>query len=171
MRLILAYNQELLERIDALLLQLSDDDLAAPRAILFGSSIGGHFRHILEFYTCLLTRDDEHRFSYDRRRRDPVIEESVIAARACASLCNGLLADEISDRELIMASSLPGDEVLTEQRTTLARELAYLADHSVHHLAMVRIALEQELPHVQFPGHLGVAASTRNHQAQATAAM
>ena len=170
MRLILAYNQELLERIDALLLQLSDDDLSASRAILFGSSLGVHVPHILEFYTCLLAREDEHRFSYDHRRRDPLIGESVIAAHACAARCKGLLADEISDRELYMASALPGGEALTEQRTTLARELTYLADHSVHHLAMVRIALEQELPRVHFPEHLGVAASTRNHQARASAA-
>ncbi|MBK8497236.1 MAG: hypothetical protein IPL52_00105 [Flavobacteriales bacterium] len=81
-----------------------------------------------------------------------------------------MLHDLRHDRELVMESELPGLDGTIVHRTTLKRELAYLADHSVHHLAMVRIALEQELPLVRFPGHLGVAASTRNHQARAVAA-
>lgn len=164
MRSLAVCNTDLLERMDDLLHQLNDEELRVPRAILFGSSIGGHFRHILEFYTGLLAREEDDRFSYDRRRRDPLLEQSVIAARACAQRVIGLLSEQCSDRGLRMVSELPGDAAPTEQQTTLARELAYLVDHGVHHLAMLRIALQQELPHVQFPEHMGVAAATRNHQ-------
>lgn len=163
---LVAYNTSILEKIDALLHQLTDDELKRPIKLLFGSSIGQHFRHILEFYSCLLTELDGDSFSYDRRQRNLLIETEVIAARASAVRNISLLSGLPRDRELVMESELPGLSDLCVQRTTLKRELAYLADHGVHHLAMVRIALEQELPQIIFPEHLGVAASTRNHRAR-----
>jgi len=79
------------------------------------------------------------------------------------------LTETHSDTELLLVSELPGSNEEHMQRTCLARELTYLADHGVHHLAMVRITLVQELPHVSYPQELGVAASTRNHQARQAA--
>lgn len=163
---LVAYNTSILEKIDALLHQFVDDELKRPSKLLFGSSIGQHVRHILEFYTCLLTELNERSFSYDRRQRDLLIETEVIAARASTVRSMSLLSRITGDRDLVMESELPDMTGHCVQRTTLKRELAYLADHGVHHLAMVRIALEQELPHITFPEHLGVAASTRNHQAR-----
>lgn len=166
MQQLIAYNIAILEQLDTLLRQIRNEELARPSKLLFGSSIGQHFRHILEFYGCLLIADQGTCFSYDRRQRNPLIETEVVAARASAVRSIGLLQELPRDRDLLMESELPGTGDRVMQRTTLMRELVYLADHSVHHLAMVRIALEQELPHVVFPQHLGVAASTRNHQAR-----
>ena len=166
MEQLVSYNTSILEKIDALLHQMRDAELSKPSPLLFGGSIGQHFRHILEFYTCLLTELDANSFSYDRRQRNLLIESEVIAARACAVRNIGLLQRITADRDLLMESELPEMEQAVVQRTSLKRELIYLADHGVHHLAMVRIALEQELPHITFPEHLGVAASTRNHQAR-----
>lgn len=166
MQQLIAYNTTILQQLDRLLHQLRDVELCKPCPLLFGSSIGQHFRHILEFYGCLLAAEEGTCFSYDRRQRNPLIETEVIAARASAVRSIGLLRELRVDRELMMESELPGTGDRTALRTTLLRELVYLADHSVHHLAMVRIALEHELPHVVFPEHLGVAASTRNHKAR-----
>lgn len=162
---LITYNTAILEKMDALLEQMTDEDMTRPRGLLFGSSIGQHMRHILEFYSCLLTELEEASFSYDRRQRNLRIETEVGAARMSMHTSMTLLTGLAKDRELTMESELPGLPGYCAQRTTLKRELAYLADHGVHHLAMVRIALEQELPHVVFPEHLGVAASTRNHRA------
>lgn len=163
---LVAYNTSILEKIDALLHQLTDAELGRPSKLLFGSSIGQHFRHVLEFYSCLLTELNAESFSYDRRQRNLLIGTEVIAARASTLRSISVLNTLTRDRELVMESELPGLPEPCVQRTTLKRELAYLADHGVHHLAMVRIALEQELAHITFPEHLGVAASTRNHQAR-----
>jgi uncharacterized damage-inducible protein DinB len=163
MNALVAYNSAVLEKIDHVIVQLSNDELMRKHELLFGSSIGQHIRHILEFYECLLGRANEGVFSYDLRPRNMLIETEVAAARASAVRSIGLLHRLVTDKELTMESELPGDGV-SRQKTTLKRELAYLADHGVHHLAMIRIALEQGLPHVQFPEHLGVAASTRNFQ-------
>ncbi|MCB9182646.1 MAG: DinB family protein [Flavobacteriales bacterium] len=165
MQAIVDYNASILERIDALLVQLTDEDYARPSRLLFGSSIGQHFRHILEFYGCLLMRDGAS-FSYDRRTRDPRLEQEVSAARGSCRASILLLQKISADHALEMESELPDTPLWSAQRTTLKRELAYLADHGVHHLAMIRIALEQELPGIRFPEHLGVAASTRNHRSR-----
>lgn len=166
MKDLIAYNVSVLGKIDRILHQLTDEELARPIALLFGSSVGGHFRHILEFYEELLSNRSTGTFSYDQRKRNLLIATEVIAARASAARSISLLNDVDSDATLSMESELPDTVRSSTQGTTLKRELAYLADHGVHHLAMVRIALEQHLPNVDLPTHLGVAASTRNHHAR-----
>ena len=164
MQQLVAYNIDILRKIDALLMQLSNTQLQRPSALLFGGTIGQHLRHILEFHTCLLANNEVERFSYDRRERNLLIETEVDVARSATDNNIRLMSGITHDHDLAMESELPGSADPVVQRTTLKRELAYLADHGVHHLAMVRMVLEQELPHVVLPEHLGVAVSTRNHR-------
>ena len=44
------------------------------------ASIGGHLRHILEFYECFLDGVDSGHIDYDARKRDQLIERSRTAA-------------------------------------------------------------------------------------------
>lgn len=164
MRDLVDHNIALLAQVDGILQQLDDEQLARGHALLFGGSIGQHLRHILEFYQCLLSGVRAGMFSYDRRRRDPRIETEVVAARASVSWSTHALEELATDQPLKMDADLPSDPLGISATTTLKRELMYLADHGVHHLAMVRIALEQTLPHVRVPDELGVAVSTQNHR-------
>ncbi len=166
MKDLVAYNVSVLRKIDGILHQMSNEELSRPITLLFGSSIGQHMRHILEFYECLLSNAGNRSFSYDRRQRNALIGTEVLAARACAVRNMSLLAELAADRVLTMESELPEPTPWSTQETTLKRELAYLADHGVHHLAMIRIALEQHFPHVHVPESVGVAASTRNYLAR-----
>lgn len=166
MKHLVEYNVSVLRKIDGILHQMSNEELSRSIPLLFGSSIGQHMRHILEFYECLLTNEENGSFSYDRRQRNALIGTEVVAARACAVRSISLLEELTADRMLMMESELPEPAPWSTQSTTLKRELAYLADHGVHHLAMIRIALEQHLPHVRVPENMGVAASTRNYQAR-----
>ena len=161
-----AYNAALLLQTEELLAQLSDDDLAAPRGLLFGSSIGQHLRHIIEYYGLLLSQHPPGVTNYDKRQRDRRIETDVAHARDSIGRCVGLMSMLRADGPLVLESELPGDDAAVRQNTSLLRELTYVADHCVHHLAMVRIIVEQDLPHVCFPEELGVAAATRNHRAR-----
>ncbi len=45
--------REKLSELKELLIQLSNDQIAAPIEALHGSTVGMHMRHILEFYQCL----------------------------------------------------------------------------------------------------------------------
>ncbi len=162
----LTYNTALLQQADELLAQLTDQDLSATRGLLFGGTIGQHVRHILEYYRQLLKEEASGRINYDRRVREPGIERQVDHARAALQDCLARLRALTADRPLILESELPLEERTVSQRTSLLRELTYAADHCVHHLAMVRIVVEHELPGVAFPAELGVAAATRNHRAR-----
>ena len=124
MQPLVAYNVSVLEKIDQVLLQLSDEEMARPSDLLFGSSVGQHFRHILEFYECLLAHVREGSFSYDRRQRNLLIETEVTAARASAVRSISLLKELREDRVLAMESELPDTPDMSSQMTTLKRELA-----------------------------------------------
>lgn len=164
MKTLVDHNIAVLAQVDGILEQLDNEELMRGHALLFGSSIGQHLRHILEFYQCLLAAVHTGTFSYDRRMRDPAIETEVAAARASVAWSTRELVRLGMDQPLKMDADLPGVPLGTGATTTLRRELLYLADHGVHHLAMVRIALEQAFPHVVLPGQLGVAVSTQNHR-------
>lgn len=166
MRTTIEHNLDQLLQVEELLRQLPDEELAAQRTLLFGSSIGQHLRHIIEYYDCLLRQQGTGLVSYDRRERNPLIETRVAVARDMTYRCMHTLGTLEADRRLEMESELPGADRLVQQTTSLLRELTYVADHCVHHLAMVRIVMEQELAHLTFPDHLGVAAATRNYHAR-----
>jgi len=160
------YNAALLHQLDDLLAQLHNADLTAPRSLIFEASIGQHVRHILEYHSLLLKQYGSGRINYDLRERDRRIETEVDHARGTIERCVDELHCIPGDRELLLETELPEGASMVTQGTSLLRELTYVADHCVHHLAMVRIVVRQELPHVAFPQELGVAAATRNHHAR-----
>lgn len=164
MKRLVAYNLSVLEKLDGILSQLDSEAISTPYDLLFGSTIGQHFRHILEFYECLLAGLPACYFSYDRRKRNLMIETDVLTARLSIRNSIAGLAGLTTDLNLTMDSELPGEPEMVSHQTTLSRELAYVADHGVHHLAIIRIALEQFYPQVVIDGNVGVAASTINYR-------
>ena len=44
--------------------------------------------------------------------------------------------------------------------STIGRELIYNIEHTIHHLAIVKIALKATVPSISLPAHFGVAPST-----------
>lgn len=160
------YNAALLHQLDELLAQLNDEELSSARGLLFGGTIGQHVRHILEYYTLLLEHYPSGMINYDLRERDRRIETEVSHARWTASNCSNRIVAITEDHALTLECELPDHGRTAAQRTSLLRELTYVADHCVHHLAMLRIVVQQELPQVVFPDSFGVAAATRNHRSR-----
>ncbi len=160
------HNVALLHQVDDLLRQFDNADLTTPRALLFGGSVGQHVRHIVEYYDLLLSGWPTGEINYDRRERDRRVETDVAYARRAIDRCLDLLRGISADQQLVLESELPADGGTVSQTTSLMRELTYVADHCVHHLAMVRIVVEQELHRIVFPADLGVAAATHNHRAR-----
>lgn len=126
------------------LLQRFDDDIYTrptndrPRA----AGIGPHFRHCLDFYRCFLRDLESGRIDYDLRDRQPELETSVVTALAAVeSIMTSLsiLGDEHARQEVeVHHDEVPGEESVTSwQRSTVARELRFLASHTVHHYALI----------------------------------
>ena len=149
------------KELSALLSKLDIEDYAKTFTILQDNSIGMHVRHVLEFYDCLINGLDTHQVDYDARRRNPVWQSDVQEAiEVIERISNWLSAVQ---QDFTMKLIYHKDFQL-ELDTTLCRELAYNLEHSVHHMAIIRICLQQEFPEIKMAETFGVATSTLTYR-------
>lgn len=143
----------------------------APMDILSGSTIGQHTRHIIEFYNCLLEQYHEEAtpiINYAKRRRDYQIESEPDHALRCVGDIGEKLMEIDASKTCLLDSSEHGlDQLIIP--STVARELVYNIEHTIHHLAIVKIALKSVSPLMDLPAHFGVAPSTIRHRLESCA--
>ncbi len=125
--------------------------------------IGSHFRHCIDFYHCFFSALASGHINYDHRERDGRVETDrrlVIAKlRAIVVRLDELLTvDERREVEVISEDS--GDSPRAS-RSTVRRELQFLLSHTIHHYAIISLALRFQGIEVQSP--FGVALSTLKH--------
>ena len=127
----------------------------------FHSTIGAHFRHVLEHYRCFIAQLDSRLFCYDKRERDQLLEcDADYAARTIDELKAALLA--IDDSHFEAAYLIDDQQTAEPVSTTLQRELLFLQSHTVHHYAIIGAMTRAfgNKPKDDF----GVAIATREHQ-------
>src|SRR5687768_9655841 len=138
--------------------------------LLSGATIGQHTRHIIEFYQCLLEQSSGHStttINYSERRRDYMIETVPGHALNCIDeICTRLNDLNTSQFCMLDTEEHGSDKTVT---TTIGRELIYNIEHTIHHLAIIKIALKSIMPSLQLPEHFGVAPSTIRHRHEACA--
>lgn len=136
------YCEQNLEEIKSLLLQLSNRHYTHRSQLLSGATIGGHVRHVLEFYQSVIFRLETNIINYDKRKRNLMIEnDKEIAIKYIDKICSEL-AVFMNDEALTLVgnfSSSKGEE--SHIKTTLNRELAYCLEHSIHHQALIKVGL------------------------------
>lgn len=156
-----SHKSALLE-IKKLTIVLSEEVYSSPLDILSGSSFGQHMRHIVEFYTCLLSQ--EQVINYDLRTRNQLIEEYP---KSCALAIDEILAqlDEFSSdfesKPLRFENcNFDTDMGVNQIATSFSRELSYCLDHCIHHQYFIKIGLVSlELGHYLHE-EFGIAPST-----------
>ncbi len=138
--------------------QLSCDQYSRPSKILSGATIGQHVRHIIELFTCLENGYTTGVVNYEKRKRDYTIEtDKDFAASLLKSISLNLSKD---NKELILEASY--DELSAESisiATNYFREIAYNLEHTVHHMALIRVGIN-EISNIEVPKSFGVASST-----------
>jgi len=140
---------------------------AMPLELLFGASIGQHTRHFIEFYQCLLDQlvSADRAVNYALRARDLRIEEDPeFASHQIDGICARLLTINGN-----MSCTLVCNEHLEEHSgitvpSNLEREVIYNIEHTIHHLAIIKIGLYAIAPRIALPAHFGVAPSTIQHK-------
>jgi hypothetical protein len=156
---------ELLIQGESLLTGIDMASYARRVPMVFNASIGGHYRHCLDHFSCLLHRGVEGVIDYDHRERDGRIEQEPVHALAAT---RQLLADlrDIDPAALerpVMArcevSYESGDSPVTA--STVGRELVYAIAHGIHHYAMISVIAR--LQNIGLPEDFGVAPSTVAH--------
>lgn len=154
--------QKQIADIIGVLRQLSSSEYAQELSILNGSSIGKHIRHVIEFYEALFIAQKTQKLCYDQRERKMILEDNLTYTinflEAMSQECS-LLAQNVP---LLMQAKYAENNY--EVATSLHREIIYNIEHTVHHLAIIRIALMECFPNIEIPENFGYAASTIQFQ-------
>jgi len=131
----------------------------------FQSTIGAHFRHVLEHYRCFLSQLDEGLFCYDKRERDQSLEcDAEYALQTIEELIQGVTSLTESDNRAFL---IEDEQTSAPVATNLNRELLFLQSHSVHHYAIIG-AMTRAFGN-QPDEDFGVAIATRVHNEQGSA--
>lgn len=143
---------------------LSPEQYSRPLDLLTGNTIGKHYRHIIEFYQCMLNAGEC--INYDKRQRDAVLEvNNSTAARALHEIINRIAHIETLERTYTYEADFSADNPApVSVSTTIGRELAYNIEHAVHHMAIIQMVVKHYFPDITLEADFGVAASTRRHQ-------
>ena len=143
-----------------LLALLNDAQYQQGLKPIFQSTIGEHFRHVLEHHRCLLAQMPGRVFCYDDRERDQLLEQDRgYALTTIASLSGKIVNIEL---DLFGIDFQVNDQVANGRvPTSLARELLFLQSHTVHHYAIIA-AMTRTLG-IQPMRSFGVAIATQNY--------
>lgn len=155
-----------IEIIDQLIDLLNDISLKVYKDALqplHFSTVGQHVRHITEFYLCALKGYENGIVDYDARERNILIEiDKDFTVETLENVKDQLKTLQL-DRNLTLKSKLGENESL-EISSSFFRELTYLIEHTIHHLAIIKIGLNEVYPEIEIPKNFGVAHSTIRYQ-------
>ena len=141
---------------------IGDENYSQSIAVLSGATIGQHVRHVIELYQCLEEGKSTGAICYDNRKRDKELEASIEVATAHISRIVDSLGSH--DTPLILVAEFGRSHgISTHISTTYFRELAYNLDHSIHHMALIKIGL-LTIENVDLDPSFGVAPSTSRHK-------
>lgn len=159
-------NRLMLERLALFVNQIPDADYCKPLSVYNGSSLGEHTRHIIEFYQCLLSQAKSGTISYDLRERSQALQQHTQQAQEALMGIIALLDNLEFDKELVLeVNPHTSDEAPQRLQTNLQRELHYVLDHTIHHMALIKIGVYSALPNIKLPTDFGVAPSTLRSRA------
>jgi uncharacterized damage-inducible protein DinB len=134
----------LLDELETLLIEVVPDVYCARFATDVSGSIGEHVRHCLDHVSALLTADPSTTLSYDRRHRGTAVEiDASEALRQIQQLKNALNAwsTRSLDEPIRVTSMISSSGDAVTGWSTLARELAFVVSHTIHHHAIIGVLL------------------------------
>jgi hypothetical protein len=169
------FNRQLLAQAQALVAAHGH-----PDGPVYAGMVGPHLRHVIEHFEALLCRPDHAVVDYDSRRRDPDLErDPALAGERLQALQDRLarlarLADLSRPptgvlHQAVRVRGLAGlaGEFGFSVDSTVGRELAFLASHTVHHFALIKSHCLQQ--GIRLPAGFGQAPATVAHAAAARA--
>jgi hypothetical protein len=155
---------ELLERID-------DRAYATVSTQLAPHRVGGHIRHIVEFYECFLEGVERCYVNYDARRRDESVERSrSVAISRIDALIQRLETGDVLRGDGTVRVRMEDAPAQCEDCylvSSIGRELLVLNSHTVHHFALIAMTLKGF--GIAVDRDFGVAAATLRYAAQRSA--
>ena len=109
------------------------------------SGIGKHIRHILDHFLALEQGIINNHIDYNCRHRESEIEnDAELALQLIKQLIKWLRDSHLADRKVTVESEIS----LKQQQnqcfdSSLSRELCYLINHTVHHVAYTKLVAKE----------------------------
>jgi hypothetical protein len=152
----------LLYQLKELLESLTDEQYCKKIALLSDASIGQHTRHIIEFFQELEKGYQTGLVNYDARKRNYAIEtQRKFAINELVGIA-AVVAKE--NRVLNLVVDFCGDDSNPyEVPTSYQRELVYNFEHTIHHMALLKIGV-RAVATIELPENFGVAMSTLKYR-------
>jgi hypothetical protein len=150
--------QHIFDQLKDVLQQISCEAYRQPSAVLNGATIGQHVRHTIELFQCLLSGYEQGSVNYESRNRDITIETNRQLAHHLLTEIIGHLNIENKPLMLLSYSNEEQSEMLAVE-TNFYREVVYNLEHAIHHMALIRIGI-QDVCTLTLKEDFGVAAST-----------
>ena len=144
------------------ILQLSDNEFTGLIKPLGNATVGQHVRHIIELFEELQNGYDSGMVCYDNRKRDFALETDKLLV--IERLHQISVTASRADKALVLKCSYStedGNDMSVN--SNYKRELIYNIEHTVHHMALLRVGIEH-ISNVQIPRDFGIAVSTLRHK-------
>ncbi len=141
--------------------ELKAEEYTHPCINLSNSTIGHHVRHIIEMFLSLEKGYKSGIVNYEIRKRDNRIEtDKDFAQQLLREISQGL--DKIN-KELQLEGVYNDDsDELLYFSTNYYREIVYNLEHTIHHMALIRVGVN-EFGRIVLPETYGVASATVKH--------
>jgi len=151
-----------LEEVAAVISVLSPEAYRARPLPDISGSIGEHVRHCLDHVNALVSADRSSDLSYDRRDRGTAVETDPAAALRSIQLLRIKIAvgrwSACAHEPIFVSSTISRDGDVVTGMSTIAREMTFVLNHTIHHQAT--IGLLASLQGCGVPDGFGVAHST-----------
>jgi len=142
---------------------LKAGEYSQPCTALSGATVGQHVRHIIELFKALEQGYGAGMVNYEKRPRDKTIEnDSILACTLLQQIGEeldrpnkSLLLEAVYDEQTSAPQQIP---------TNYQREIAYNLEHTIHHMALIRIGIRELDNLLVLPESYGTASSTLKHR-------
>lgn len=136
-------DNEILLKQGILLLTTLSDDLYQLKPKDSASSVGEHFRHIIEHYLLFLEGAGDGYIDYDKRKRDQSLETNrLLTIASLQNLISIFEKNEIPLGAVTISQNYNPEEPKPIVTSSVERELLFLVSHTVHHFAIIAFLLK-----------------------------
>jgi len=151
--------------------EIKESDFIKPVPSLNQSTLGQQVRHTLEFFICLIDGYNTGFVNYDKRKHDKTLESDKSLALSVIQKVVLFLDKNPVDKEIMLEACYDTDSDISQSvKSTYYRELAYNIEHAIHHMAIIKIGIQELCQYVQIPEGFGVAVSTIKYNKSQTQA-
>jgi len=154
-------SKHILNQLIHLINSLTKDEYTSQLNMLNKSTIGQNIRHIVEFYNELEKGYSAGIIDYDNRSRNLSFEINQNLVKSELLKIIDTIKNYDLEKELLVVSNYGlSEKGKIYSKSSCRREIVYALDHTVHHLAIIKIAIQTKYKHINLDPNIGIAPST-----------